>query len=126
MKRLMILAVLGLVMTSFRFQNNTDSIVSALKSGNAQQIGQYFDEFLDMKLLERAEVKNLSKNQATIALQQFLSENGVNGFEKLSERELGNTMYITGKLQNASKGYNITVLMRTRDGKRQIISLRIS
>lgn len=126
MKRLMILAVLGLVMTSFRFQNNTDSIVSALKSGNAQQIGQYFDEFLDMKLLERAEVKNLSKNQATIALQQFLSENGVNGFEKLSERELGNTMYITGKLLNASKGYNITVLMRTRDGKRQIISLRIS
>jgi hypothetical protein len=68
----------------------------------------------------------MGRNQATLALKAFFAENGVNGFEKVSERELGNTMYLAGKLLNGGKGNNITIMLRVKDGRRQIITLRIS
>ena len=35
-------------------------------------------------------------------------------------------MYIAGKLQTKSKGYNITILLKNKEGKHQIISIRIN
>lgn len=126
MKRILLLAVLGLIMTSFRYQGETAAIVAAFKTADAQQVGKYFDEYVDMKLLDKDEVKSMGRNQATLALKAFFAENGIKGFEKVSERELGNTMYLAGKLLNGSKGNNITIMLRVKDGHRQIITLRIS
>jgi hypothetical protein len=126
-----ILMVTGLLMGLLAFstvqaQSDVDAIVNAFKSANAAQVGQYFDDMLDIKLMEKPEIKSISRNQATLALKAFFSENGVKGFEKTSERELGNTMYLTGKLQGDDKGHNLTILLKQKDGKRMIISLRIS
>jgi len=126
MKKIMILATLGLLMTSFRFQADTDAIVNAFKTADAQGIGRYFDDFVDVKLLDKDEVKSMGRNQATIALKAFFAENGVIGFEKVSERELGNTMYLAGKLLTKGKSNNITIMLRMKDGRKQIITLRIS
>lgn len=112
----------------FGFTEQTDSgeIVSAFKSGKAEQIANYFDEFIDLKLLDKDEVKNMSRNQAGIAFKSFFDENKIKGFEKLSDREIGSTMYMTGKLLNDAKGYNITVMLKVKNGKYQIITVRIS
>lgn len=126
MKRILLLAVLGLITTSFRYQGETEAIVTAFKNADAQQVGKFFDEYVDMKLLDKDEVKSMGRNQATLALKAFFAENGIKGFEKVSERELGNTMYLAGKLLNGSKGNNITIMLRVKDGHRQIITLRIS
>ena len=126
MKRLFLLAIVGLVLSSFHFQSDTEAIISALKSADAQQTGKYFDNYVDIKLLDKDEVKSMGRNQATLALKAFFAETGVKGFEKLSERELGNTMYLAGKLLNNGKGNNITIMLRVKDGRRQIITLRIS
>jgi hypothetical protein len=113
---------------SFSFIEQTDSseIVSAFKTGKADQIANYFDDFIDLKLLDKDEVKNMSRNQAGIALKSFFDENKIKGFEKLSDREIGATMYMTGKLTNDAKGYNITVMLKVKNGKYQIITVRIS
>lgn len=113
---------------SFGFMEQTDSseIVSAFKTGRADQIANYFDDFIDLKLLDKDEVKNMSRNQAGIALKSFFDENKIKGFEKLSDREIGSTMYMTGKLTNDAKGYNITVMLKVKNGKYQIITVRIS
>ena len=126
MKRILLLSILGLVITSFRLQGDTDAILSAFKTADAQKIGVFFDDYVDMKLLEKDEVKNVGRNQATITLGAFFAENGIKGFEKTSEREIGSTMYIAGKLLNNGKGHNITIMLKTKDGKKQIITLRIS
>lgn len=115
-----------LAFSRLQAQSDVDAIVNAFKAANATQVGQYFDEILDMKLLEKPEIKSISRNQATLALKAFFSDNGVKGFEKTSERELGNTMYLTGKLLDDDKGHNLTILLKQKDGKRTIISLRIS
>ncbi len=126
MKRILLLSILGLFMTSLRAQSDVESIVNAFKSADAGQVGTYFDEYVDLKLLEKDEVKNVGRNQATITLKAFFAENGIKGFEKTSEREIGNTMYLAGKLLNSGKGQNITIMIKMKDGKRQIITLRIS
>jgi hypothetical protein len=126
MKKLLFLAGWMALMMSFVVQGDADAIVNAFKSGDAAQVGNYLDDFSDLKFLDKDEVKNLSRNQATITLKTFFSENGIKGFEKTSDRELGTTMYLTGKLLADGKSYNVTVMAKAKDGKHKIISIRIN
>ncbi|MCA6451055.1 MAG: DUF4783 domain-containing protein [Chitinophagaceae bacterium] len=126
MKKLLLLTGLVLGLMSFTAQGDVDAIVNAFKSADAGQVGNYFDDYVDIKLLDKDEVKNIGRNQATLTLKAFFAENGIKGFEKTSEREIGTTMYLAGKLLNNAKGHNITIMLKVKDGKRQIITLRIS
>ena len=126
MKKVFLLMGVVLSLMSFQSQGEIEAIINALKSGDAEQVGNYFEDYVDIKLLDKAEIKNIGRNQATITLKVFYSENGVKGFEKVSEREIGTTMYLAGKLLDKGKGHNITIMMKIKDGKRQIITLRIS
>jgi hypothetical protein len=127
MKKLFFSAVSALVFMSFTvFQSDLDTIIRSFKSANTAEIAEYFDDYVDMKLLDNDEVKNMSRNQAGIALKRFFSENGVNGFEKISNREIGATMYVAGKLQAANKSYNITILLKQKSNKYQIANIRIN
>jgi hypothetical protein len=126
MKKIFLLISVALGLMSFREQGGVDAIVNAFKSGDATQVGNYFDDYVDIKLLEKDEVKNIGRNQATITLKAFMSENQIRGFEKVSERAIGNTMYLAGKLQNGGKGLNASIMLKMKDGKWQIITLRIS
>ena len=126
MKKIFLLIGLALGFMSFTSQGDTDAIIQAFRSGNAMEVAKYFDDYVDMKLLDKAEVKNISRNQASITLKTFFEENGIKGFEKASDREIGNTMYMTGKLQGSGKAYGITILLKVRDGKHQIISVMIN
>jgi hypothetical protein len=107
-------------------QVDNDGVVKALKTANVEQLANYFDSFIDLKLLEKDEVKNMGKNQATLALKAFFTDNNIKGFELTSQREMGNTMYMAGKLKNTGKGFNITIMMKKNDNKQDIISIRIN
>ena len=111
---------------SFTFQSDTDAIIKFLKTGNADGIAAYFDGYIDLTLPGKDEIKNIGKNQAGITLKSFFEDTGVKGFDLTSQRESGTTMYIAGKLQTKSKGYNITLLLKNKDGKHEIISIRIN
>ena len=125
MKKILIIAGLGMMFMSFTFQSDTDAIIKSLKTGNADGIAAYFDGYIDLTLPGKDEIKNIGKNQAGITLKSFFEDTGVKGFDLTSQRESGTTMYIAGKLQTKSKGYNITLLLKNKDGKHEIISIRI-
>ncbi len=126
MKKLFLLFVIPLISLSFTMQVDNDGVVKALKTANVEQLANYFDSFIDLKLLEKDEVKNMGKNQATLALKAFFTDNNIKGFELTSQREMGNTMYMAGKLKNTGKGFNITIMMKKNDNKQDIISIRIN
>lgn len=126
MKKLFLLFIIPLVSLSFTMQGDSDGVVKALKAANTEQLANYFDSFIDLKLLEKDEVKNMGKNQATLALKAFFTDNNIKGFELTSQREMGNTMYMAGKLKNNGKGFNITIMMKKNDNKQDIISIRIN
>lgn len=120
--------IIGMVISfcSFGQQADTDAVVKAFKSANTEEIAPYFDDYIDLKLLDKEEVKNMGRNQATLALKMFFDENRINGFEKGSNREIGSTLYITGKLISSGKPYNMTVMLKAKGGKHQIITIRIN
>ncbi len=126
MKKIFLLFGLLTGLVSFGQNSDADAIVNALKSSDAMRLTEHLDEFVDVKLLDKAEVKNMSRNQAALTLKSFFSENGINGFEKTSQRDVSGISYLAGKLQNGNKGYNITIMMKMKNGKWQIITLRIS
>lgn len=126
MKKLLFLFFIGVFSLSFSANVDSDGVIKALKSANAEQLATFFDSFIDLKLPEKDEVKNMGKNQATIALKAFFADNGIKGFDLTSQREMGGTMYMAGKLKNAGKGFNITLMMKKSDDKQGIITIRIN
>ena len=122
------LLLLGFVVSLSAFQSaaDNDKIVTALKQGNAAQFSSFLDNFIDLKLPEKDEVKNVGKTQAGITLKSFFDSNNINGFDLTSQREMGGTSYLTGKLQGGSKSYNLTVLMKAKGDKLSIITIRIN
>lgn len=105
---------------------DASGVVNALKSGNVSQVSEFFDKILDLKFPEKEEIKSMGKNQAGIAMKSFFESNNIKGFELSSQREMGGTMYIAGKLTNNGEGYKISIMMKSRDGRPQIITVRIS
>lgn len=124
MKKLFLL--IGLMMGTILFAQDSEAIVGALKSADAVRLSVFFDDFVDIKILDKPELKNMGRTQAGIMLKTFFAETGVTGFEKTSQRDMSGTMYLTGKLQSRDKGNNVTLMLRLKDGKWQIITLRIS
>lgn len=101
-------------------------IVNALKQNNAAAVSGYFDSYIDIKLPNKDEAKNISKNQATQTLKDFYSEQDINGFELTSQRELGGTGYLTGKLKSDKHSFNITVMIKSKGNQSSIVSVRIN
>ena len=126
MKKLIIIGFLAFITMSFRFQSDSTPVVNALKSGNAEAISDYFDKILDIKFPDKEEIKSIGKNQAGIALKSFFDDTNIKGFELSSQREMSGTMYIAGKLVNNAQGYKVSIMLKLKDGKHQIITVRIN
>ena len=125
MKKFILILMVFFAAFTVRAQD-ANGIITALKSGNADQVSGYFDKILDLKFPEKDEVKSIGKNQAGIALKSFFDNNKINGFELSSQREMGGTMYVAGKLTNGADGYKLSLMMRIKEGHAQIITVRIS
>src|SRR3954453_177870 len=120
MKKLFLMMCVMVGLTAYSVAGDADSIVNALKQGNASQFSNYFDNFIDLKLPGKDEIKNVGKTQAGITVKNFFDENDIKGFDLSSQREMNGTMYITGKLQGSAKEYNITMLMKVKGDKLSI------
>ena len=125
MKKIFILLSFVFSFSAFG-QAGDDQIVNSLKKANAAQFSNYFDSFIDLKLPEKDEIKNVSKTQATITVKSFFEENKINGFNLTSQREMQGTMYVTGKLTGESGNFNLTVIMKNKGDHPSIITVRIN
>ncbi len=125
MKKLLL--ILMVICAAFTVKaQDANNVISALKSGSADQVSDYFDKILDIKFPEKEEIKSIGKNQAGIALKSFFDSNKISSFELSSQREMGGTMYITGKLTNGGEGYKLSMMLKYKEGKPQIITVRIN
>ena len=100
-----------LLTTAFEgpFQGDADLVVAALKSGNPAEIAKHFAVVVDVKFLTAPEDKIVATEKAAEKLAAFYTEYKIKGFERTAQREIGNTMYLTGKISGALKNYNITL-----------------
>ena len=120
---------LMLLTTAFEgpFQGDADLVVAALKSGNPQDIAKHFAVVVDIKFLTAPEDKIVATEKAAEKLAAFYAEHKIKGFERTAQREIGNTMYLTGKISGATKNYNITLmLMKKNAAPYHIVTLRVN
>jgi hypothetical protein len=125
MKKFILIILMFIAVFSVKAQD-ANGILTALQSANADKVSSYFDKILDIKFPDKDEIKGIGKNQASIALKSFFDNNKIKGFELSSQREMGGTMYIAGKLTNGGDGYKLSMMMRSKEGHTQIITVRIS
>jgi hypothetical protein len=126
MKKFLLIGVMLVVASFAKSQANTNAIITGFKTGNATQVAASFDNFIDLTLPSKEEIKNMGKNQAEIALKSFFDEADIKGFDVTSQRESGLTMYIAGRLTSKTKAYNVTILLKNKGGGHQITSIRIN
>ena len=121
-----VFAIIGVLFSIAVFAQNGNDVINALKEADASKFSSYFNGSLDIKLPQKDEMKNISKAEAASAITNFFSTNNINGFEVISQREMGGTMYVAGKLKNASQSYNITVMLKNKGDDMSVITVRIS
>lgn len=109
------------------FQGDADLVIAALKSGNPAEISKHFAVVVDIKFLDAPEDKIVANDKAAEKLAAFYNDYKIKGFERTAQREIGNTMYMTGKISGATKNYNITLmLMKKNTTPYHIVTLRVN
>jgi hypothetical protein len=121
-----IFTILGFLFTISTFAQSDNGVVSALKGVNVNQFTNYFNSTVDVKLPKENEKPNLNKSEAAGLIKSFFTNNGINSFEIISQREMSGTMYIAGKLKSASQDYNLTVMLKNKSDGVSVITVRIN
>jgi hypothetical protein len=126
MKKVLLLLLIGFSLMSFTlFQSGREEMIAALKQGNAEQFIRYLDNTIDIKMPDSDEMKGVQKADVANTLKSFFADNGITKFDVTSQRELGGTMYVTGKLTGTTD-YNLTAMIKSTPDKLSIITLRIN
>jgi len=107
-------------------QNDTESLIQNLQTANFNNLLSYWDQQVEVNILDQVNQKALSANDANQQVRNFFNKNNVLGFEKTAERKLGNTVYVTGKLIAGQNKYSLTLLLQNGKKGLVIVSVRIS
>ena len=110
--------VIAIVLSAFKPITGLDDVISALKTGNVQELSKYIDDNVELSLPDKT--NNYSKAQAVMVLKDFFNNNGVTGFDVQFKGENGGGQYCIGFLKTKSGTYRTTVFMKTKDG-RQVV-----
>jgi hypothetical protein len=86
-------------------------VISALKSGNAEQLSKYFDSYVDLTLPDKR-VESYSKRQATMVLSDFFETYKVRNFAMETQGDGETTNYCVGTLQTAGGIFHTTLFIR--------------
>lgn len=115
---------LGLILlvSAFRPISGLDDVISALRTGNAQELAKYVDDNIEISLPDKSD--SYSRAQAMMVLKDFFANNGVTGFEVQFKSESGNNQFCVGWLQTRSGRYRTTVLMKSKNGRQLVKEIR--
>lgn len=123
-----ILVIFSLLLLSFEPDQQLvvpEEIYSALKAGNSKILAKYFDENIELVILDKEGV--YSKTQAELVIRDFLSKNPPMSFTKLFEgkSEKGTSKYVICKLITAKGQFRIYFMMKNNNGELNIHQFRI-
>ena len=115
---LIVLAAFSLVVTSFKPIYSIEEVVTAMRSGNANQLSRYFDDRIDIQLPTKSD--NYSRTQAEMILKDFFSSNEVKNFQVKHQGENNGAQFCIGLLQTRNGNYRTKLYMKQK-GDRQVL-----
>lgn len=118
-----ILLSAAILVSGFRNGAEMDSVLSALKTGNANQLSQFFDSRVDISLPEKTD--NYSRSQAVMIIKDFFNTNGgVKTFELKHRGDNNGSNYLIGVLMTNNGRYRTTLFMKQKGDKAYLQEMR--
>jgi hypothetical protein len=104
-------------------QDTLDSVIGALKNGNASQLAARFDKVLTLTLPDQS--SQLGKSQAQAAITKFFSTYTVTGFELKHRGNAPGGAFAMGTLLTEKGQFRVNVFMSPGGPKEGVRELRI-
>lgn len=114
----LILVIFSILGTSYKPIYSIEEVVSAMRSGDANQLSKYFDDRVDIQLPTKSE--NYSRTQAEMILRDFFSSNSVKSFQVKHKGENNGAQFCIGLLQTKNGNYRTKLYMKQK-GDRQVL-----
>ena len=116
------LSTVLIVGSSFKPISGIDDVITALRAGNATDVGKYIDENVELSLPDKSD--NYSKAQAIMILKDFFTNNVVSGFETKHTGDNSGNQFCIGTLHTKSGDYRTTVFMKTKNGRQSVKEIK--
>jgi hypothetical protein len=110
------------ILSSFTAQRSIDGVIGALRSGNANELSNYFEGNVELTLPDRSD--SYSKAQAVVILKDFFNNNGVKSFEVKHQGNNNGGQFCIGTLQTKSGNFRTTVFMKVQSNKESVKEIR--
>lgn len=108
--------------SAFKPISGLDDVISALRTGNASEVGKYINENIELSLPDKSD--NYSKAQAVMILKDFFANNVVTGFEMKHKGDNSGNQFCIGTLRTRSGDYRTTVFMKTKNGQQSVKEIK--
>jgi len=122
MKKILPIAIVTFLISSFTLFTSIDEVVNAMKSGNASQVARYFDNSVEISMPDKS--NSFSKTQAEIVLKDFFTNNPVKGFEVIHKGENAGSQYCIGTLVTKNGSFRTTIFMKQKGDLQVLQELR--
>jgi len=113
-----LLAASSVLFISYKPIYSIEEVVSAMRTGNANQLSKYFDDRIDIQLPNKSD--NYSKTQAEMILKDFFSNSEVKNFQVKHKGENNGAQFCIGLLQTRNGNYRTKLYMKQK-GDRQVL-----
>jgi hypothetical protein len=102
-----------------------NEILLSLKSGNAKILSEYFNQNVELVVLENDNVNVYSKAQAQQIINNFFENHKPEGFSVIHNGGKEGNKYVIGNLLTQNGKFRVYFLLKQNDGKDYIHQLRI-
>lgn len=121
---LSILFIAGFIVLSNQLKAQVpDEILQSLKTGNSKTLSEYFNQNVEMVVLENDNV--YSKAQAQQIVNKFFSGNPPESFNIIHQGGKEGAQYVIGNLVTSKGTFRVYFLLKKNSGKDYIHQLRI-
>ncbi len=106
------------------FNANLADITRAISTGDADALGQYFDQSVEIAVLDQEDVYD--KAQAVAVVKQFFTKSQPKAFSQVHQgtSKGADSQYCIGNMTTASGTYRVYIYMKVSGGKYLIQELR--
>ena len=118
-----LLAFSLVLLSSYKQPGTIDGVISALKSGNASELGRFFDDNVQLSLPDKNDT--YSKAQAQLIIKDFFGNNKIKGFDVRHKGEQTGGEYCIGTLSTSQGSFRTTVFAKNKGGKQLVNEVRI-
>lgn len=125
-RKIVLLLLLVLGSSSLMAQHETEALVQNLQTANFDNLLSFWDNQVEVNMPDLAGQRQFNAKESNEVLKTFFNKNSILGFEKSAARQVGTTIYLTGKLISNTSKFNITMLLQQNKNGYAIISVRVN